>query len=643
MFLAILTLITALSISAVAIYYSVAGLVAIFAAAAVPIMIMGGTLEIGKLVTAVWLHRYWERATWWLKTYLSIAVVILMVITSMGIFGFLSKAHIEQTSASTESIEKIERLTKEITRQELLISKAENKIEQAENQGANKNDTIQDQIDREQKRIDTAYSRIKPLVDEQQKIITEEVKRQDKKVQPYLVQVNNIDADLQTLSDLLNRRDRESIRRLQSIVGTRVDGNYGSNTAAQVEAYREGLVAKRESILKQIEVLESKESPLIISAKDEITRLRNIAEKEIADSNGVINRLREEIGSVAPDNNTELIEENLLKIKKANAEIDALTDEKYALEVEYRALEAEVGPIKYIAEFIYGEEADRDLLEEAVRWVIIILIVVFDPLAVLLLIASQYTFQFARPNSKDTWRQYEQKRAEMIVANKGPDDDKPDDTNTPPEPEDDGPDDGNKPNDDIQKNDVADDERDGEATDEDSVHERQTMESTKEQVSHTKLDAGHLATGFSSDWEKQGQEDPKLIPAEPDTVEKKESSSEESNYDLEQWNKWVEAAEAEVEKEAKAEGMLFGEDNLKKNEIKDRANILKAQAEDKDWIEARSIWQEKNPNEDPDTYRQAYISGRIHNLPWENNLTDSKKKRAYITKVADKQVRIKTD
>ena len=68
MFLAVLTLITALSISAVAIYYSVAGLVAIFAAAAVPIMIMGGTLEIGKLVTAVWLHRHWERATRWLKT-----------------------------------------------------------------------------------------------------------------------------------------------------------------------------------------------------------------------------------------------------------------------------------------------------------------------------------------------------------------------------------------------------------------------------------------------------------------------------------------------------------------------------------------------------------------------------------------------
>ena len=89
MIFGLLTLITALSISAVAIYYSVAGLMAIFAAAALPIMIMGGVLEIGKLVTAVWLHKYWKQATWWLKSYLSIAVVVLMFITSMGIFGFL--------------------------------------------------------------------------------------------------------------------------------------------------------------------------------------------------------------------------------------------------------------------------------------------------------------------------------------------------------------------------------------------------------------------------------------------------------------------------------------------------------------------------------------------------------------------------
>ena len=108
MLFGLLTFLIAITISSVAIYYSVAGLVAIFAAAAIPIIIMGTALEVGKLVAAVWLHRYWSRAAWWLKTYLSIAVVVLMIITSMGIFGFLSKAHVEQNLASDTVTQRIE-------------------------------------------------------------------------------------------------------------------------------------------------------------------------------------------------------------------------------------------------------------------------------------------------------------------------------------------------------------------------------------------------------------------------------------------------------------------------------------------------------------------------------------------------------
>src|SRR5210317_910568 len=135
MYLGVLVLITALTISGVAIYYSIAGLVAIFAAAALPIMIMGGALEIGKLVTAVWLHRYWRQATWWLKSYLTTAVIVLMFITSMGIFGFLSKAHIEQTASANEGIAQIERITKEIARNEEVIARAEAKIQDLETSG----------------------------------------------------------------------------------------------------------------------------------------------------------------------------------------------------------------------------------------------------------------------------------------------------------------------------------------------------------------------------------------------------------------------------------------------------------------------------------------------------------------------------
>ena len=93
----------------------------------------------------------------------------------------------------------------------------------------------------------------------------------------------------------------------------------------------------------------------------------------------------------------------MLRIKTAETALDTLVEEKSALEGEYRKLEAEVGPIKYIAEFVYGEAADKNMLEEAVRWVIIIIIFVFDPLAVLLLIASQYTFDWRKmPNEKMT-------------------------------------------------------------------------------------------------------------------------------------------------------------------------------------------------------------------------------------------------
>ena len=123
MFLAYLTLLTALTISAVAIYYSVSGLAAIFAAAVIPIIIMGGVLETAKLVTAVWLHRYWDQAKWWLKTYLSIAVAILMFITSMGIFGFLSKAHIEQTSLSTEQSAQIQTLDENLSRSQSRVDR----------------------------------------------------------------------------------------------------------------------------------------------------------------------------------------------------------------------------------------------------------------------------------------------------------------------------------------------------------------------------------------------------------------------------------------------------------------------------------------------------------------------------------------
>ena len=102
-----LTLLTALTLSGIAAWYSILGLIAIFAAAVIPIIVMGGALEVAKVVTTVWLHRYWDKATWRLKLYLVPAVIALAFLTSMGIFGFLSKAHSDQSMVSGDVLAKI--------------------------------------------------------------------------------------------------------------------------------------------------------------------------------------------------------------------------------------------------------------------------------------------------------------------------------------------------------------------------------------------------------------------------------------------------------------------------------------------------------------------------------------------------------
>ena len=478
MFLGLLVFITALSISAVAIYYSIAGLVAIFAAAAIPIMVMGGALEIGKLVTAVWLHRYWKRTVWWLKYYLSVAVLVLMFITSMGIFGFLSKAHIEQTSASTESIEQVERIKTELARMESIIVRAESKIAKAEDSTGNRNDDINAQIEKEQKRIDSAYTRIQPAIEEQQKIIADARDADSDRTKPYEDQLTNIkeeikrlettareyeekiaglkvdnsavepiQAQIANINDTINKvegqiasGESEQIKQAQLTIGSNADGQAGPNTRRSANTW---IVLQKERIselqnqiaqirieakttvdsertrlgsivndirekqipalkdreiqmLAKIDTVRATESPIVTTARDEIARIRKSADDQVKASNELIQQLREKIKVDGGVNVDAIVDEQLAKIKTANTEIDKLTEQKYTLEAEYRKLEAEVGPIKYIAELIYGEDVDRDILEKAVRWVIITIIFVFDPLAVLLLIASQYTFEWRR-------------------------------------------------------------------------------------------------------------------------------------------------------------------------------------------------------------------------------------------------------
>ncbi len=127
---------------------------------------------------------------------------------------------------------------------------------------------------------------------------------------------------------------------------------------------------------------------VIKNAREEIKRIRMLAEQQIADSNALITRLRAQLGQGQQEDNTVLINAQRILIEDSEIKLDELYTTKYELEGESRKLEAEVGPVKYIAELIYGQEPSRNILEETVRYVILILVFVFDPLAVILVLAG---------------------------------------------------------------------------------------------------------------------------------------------------------------------------------------------------------------------------------------------------------------
>jgi hypothetical protein len=245
MFLILLTFISAISISVIAAGYSIIGLATLFAGAFVPIIAMGSALEVGKLVAASWLYNNWtnEFVPTSLRTYLFFAVIVLIFITSMGIFGFLSKAHLDQVKPTSSNNIKIELIDKQISSQQSIID-----------------------------------------------------------------------------------RSQDTLNLLDSALEKYVDMEYVTRGLKEREKQKE--------------------------------------EREVL-NNAITNAINE---------------------------IAKLSESKGTLQLEQDKIEAEVGPIKYIAELIYGDEAE-DYFDEAVRWVIIVLIFVFDPLAVLLLIAANISLR----------------------------------------------------------------------------------------------------------------------------------------------------------------------------------------------------------------------------------------------------------
>lgn len=622
MFFGILTLLTALSISAVAIYYSVAGLVAIFAAATIPIVIMGTVLEIGKLVTAVWLHRYWHQAAWWLKTYLSIAVVVLMFITSMGIFGFLSRSHIEQTANATEGLAQISRIDIEIARQQAIIDRAEQRIVDEESSITVDNKEIQNQIDKEQERIDSAYDRIQPAIDEQNAIIVAAQNADDARIAPFQQQFNALEEELKNISieagqyeDRLSnlsldmsatspitaqiRNIEQSISLVQSqlassesvaiqtaqrTIGVEPDGRAGPNTrraadvwiaqeqsrinelqsqlsTVRVEAQnlynteRQRLTAliedlrgnktqevksRQEKILETIDEIRKSQSPAIQIARTEIQRIRIAAEEQIAQSNNLIQNLRESLSVGRNEMVDQIVAEQQQKIIETNNLIDTLTQQKYQLQADYRKLEAEVGPVKYLAEFIYGEKANQELLEESVRWVILIIIFVFDPLAVLLLIASQATFGYNRLSKLDSpW-----------LAGQG------------------------------EKHDI-----------------RETESNVASESDRTPDPRGDTAVSLAVAGEGIKNDESNIISTDGNFGDTVSKDSIEQPIDMDNGMEQIEIPSDRSEKE-RYERLMLAENDL-------------------DYKNAKSAWKEDNPNKTLKEFKEAYIQGKIEKLPWE--------------------------
>ena len=364
-----ITFLSGIAISAVAVWYSVAGLVAIFAASAFAITVMGIALEVGKLVTAVWLHRYWEYANKWLKYYLSAGVIILMFITSMGIFGFLSKAHIEQTSMSQEQVAQIETLdAKEQRSQNKMVRWSEEIARLMKGEDVR----VDNLIVREQNALKELYTQIETEKDSVRKDVDKQIEQQNVRLKQAQ---DRKDADIKAAK----------IRLEDATFG-------GSQYDEAVEKAKNREIGVASSAQREIRNINAR-------LNTRIAEIDANYKPSVDTINARIQKLRTQANVKTEDIDTRVAELEGF-IEQEQTVLDDVREAKMGYETEYRKLEAEVGPIKYVAQFLYGNIEDKNVLESAVRWVIIIIIFVFDPLAVGLLIASQMAFGFGTPQER---------------------------------------------------------------------------------------------------------------------------------------------------------------------------------------------------------------------------------------------------
>jgi|TARA_B110000240_G_C13510111_1_gene458829 hypothetical protein len=354
-FLNYLAVITSLGIAAIAAYFSVLGLATIFAGAFMGIVIMAGALEFGKVVTAAYLHLAWDKLNY-MKYYLVFSVFVLMLITSLGIFGYLSKAHSEQTGDTAQAQSFVDRIESQIAREENKITTYQERIQSL---GGAKID-VSTSIEQQETIRDGAWDRVQGDIDYAKGQITS-----------LRGQLTALDTAVNTLRD----------KGVQTI--TTDDG--GLFREADVEKI--DYVAQANTLFDQQKGQRLGVSEDIAEQQSNIDNYRSQAQETINAANVEIKRLQQSSTGDADVIVTKTEEFNLL-IDASYDIIDEYKDEMFESKQIILTLEREVGPIKYIAEVIYGQEDSVKYLDNAVRWVIYMLIFVFDPLAILLLVTS---------------------------------------------------------------------------------------------------------------------------------------------------------------------------------------------------------------------------------------------------------------
>ena len=419
MLLALLILSVALALSGIAAYYSIIGLTAIFAAAVIPIIVMGGVLEVAKLTVTVWLHQNWQRAKWIMKSYLVSAVAVLMFITSMGIFGFLSKSHIEQSALGTEQVAQVKVIDDKLIRAQAKVQRWTDEIGRL-NRGETSG-RVDGLIKREQERIVTANTRIQPQIDAENAKVKGlrdqaaiEVEQQNKRLNDAQKRTN---ADIQLAEKRLAQLDKDVAAYTSQ--GTTTGGVFTADVdnVKKGNQLRASQKPERDNLNKAIQQAKSTEIGVASRVQREITKINTRLADQIKAVGVVVANIRKSIDPTIESANTNIakytleagsanknidqrIKELELNIENTQPEIDGLREEKFVFEKQYRQFEAEVGPVKYIAQLIYGDDPDQNLLEAAVRWVIILIVAVFDPLAIMMLLAATETFAWRRQDKE---------------------------------------------------------------------------------------------------------------------------------------------------------------------------------------------------------------------------------------------------